>query len=74
MGNVRRPDSRLRSPKEDGLADACREWRKIAWESLVRGGLDEVERDRIEKALRDYCGLDTMAMVKLLEKLVSVSS
>jgi hypothetical protein len=43
----------------------------IAWESLVRGDLDQVERSRIEKALRDYCGQDTMAMVKLLEQLQS---
>jgi hypothetical protein len=41
----------------------------IAWESLVRGGLDQVERDRIEKALRAYCGQDTLAMVKLVERL-----
>jgi hypothetical protein len=40
-----------------------------AWESLVRGGLDETERDRIDKALRDYCGQDTLAMVRLLERL-----
>jgi hypothetical protein len=41
----------------------------LAWESLVRGGLDQAERDRIRKALLEYCGQDTMAMVKLLEKL-----
>ncbi len=40
-----------------------------AWESLVRGGLDQSERARIEKALRDYCGQDTLAMVRLLERL-----
>jgi predicted RecB family nuclease len=43
----------------------------IAWESLVRGGLDCDERKRIEKALRAYCGQDTLAMVRLLEKLRS---
>jgi hypothetical protein len=41
----------------------------VAWERLVRGGLDEGERDRVEKALRDYCGQDTLAMVRLLENL-----
>ena len=41
----------------------------LAWESLIRGGLDQAERDRIEKALLEYCGQDTLAMVKLLEKL-----
>ena len=44
----------------------------LAWESLVRGSLDASERDRIRKALLDYCGQDTLAMVRLLEKLRSV--
>ena len=41
----------------------------IAWESLVPGGLDEAEHDKIRKTLLDYCGLDTLALVRLLEKL-----
>jgi predicted RecB family nuclease len=41
----------------------------LAWESLIRGGLDQDERDRIRKALLEYCGQDTLAMVRLLEKL-----
>jgi predicted RecB family nuclease len=41
----------------------------LAWESLVRGNLEQTERDRIKKALLDYCGQDTLAMVKLLDKL-----
>jgi predicted RecB family nuclease len=41
----------------------------LAWESLVRGGLDQSERERTEKALRDYCGKDTLALVRLLETL-----
>ena len=41
----------------------------LAWESLIRGGLDQTERDRIRKALLDYCGQDTLAMVRLVEKL-----
>lgn len=41
----------------------------LAWESLIRGGLGQSERDRIRKALLDYCGQDTLALVKLLEKL-----
>jgi len=41
----------------------------IAWESLVRGGLDHGEYDRIRKALLDYCGQDTLAMVRLLDVL-----
>jgi predicted RecB family nuclease len=41
----------------------------LAWESLLRGGLDQVERERTRKALLDYCGQDTLAMVRLLERL-----
>jgi len=41
----------------------------LAWESLVRGSLDQNERNRIMKALLDYCGQDTLAMVRLLERL-----
>ena len=32
------------------------------------------EGDRIRKALLDYCGQDTLALVRLLEKLRSVST
>jgi hypothetical protein len=41
----------------------------IAWESLVRGGLDQVERETTRKALLDHCGQDTLAMIRLLETL-----
>jgi predicted RecB family nuclease len=41
----------------------------LAWESVIRGGLDQVERNRIKKALLDYCGQDTLALVKLIHKL-----
>jgi len=44
----------------------------LAWESLVRGSLDTSERDKIRKALLNYCGQDTLAMVRLLENLRSV--
>jgi hypothetical protein len=44
----------------------------LAWESLTGGGLNQAERDRIRKALLDYCGQDTLAMVRLLEKLRSI--
>lgn len=46
----------------------------LAWESLVRGKPDAEERERIEKALRAYCGQDTLAMVRLLAHLRFVSS
>jgi predicted RecB family nuclease len=41
----------------------------LAWESLTRGGLDQTERDRTKRALLEYCGQDTLAMIRLLEKL-----
>jgi len=41
----------------------------VAWESLVRGSLTCDERERVEKALRAYCGQDTLAMVRLVQKL-----
>jgi uncharacterized protein DUF2779 len=41
----------------------------VAWEKLVRGGLDQVEREKTRKALLDYCGQDTLAMVRLVETL-----
>jgi hypothetical protein len=31
--------------------------------------LDETERGKVRRALLDYCGQDTLAMVKLLERL-----
>jgi predicted RecB family nuclease len=53
----------------EGMAVANGQDAGLAWESLVRGGLDEAERLRTQKALREYCGQDTLAMVRLLEKL-----
>jgi hypothetical protein len=41
----------------------------LAWESLIRGGLGRDEHQRVRKALLDYCGQDTLALVRLLEKL-----
>jgi len=40
-----------------------------AWQSLIRGGLDQVERDKIKKALLEYCGQDTLALLMLLNTL-----
>ncbi len=53
----------------EGMAVANGQDAGLAWESLVRGGLDQVERDRTRKALLDYCGKDTLALVRLLETL-----
>jgi predicted RecB family nuclease len=53
----------------DGMAVANGQDAGLAWESLVRGRLDQAERDRISKALLDYCGQDTLALFKLIESL-----
>jgi hypothetical protein len=52
-----------------GMAVANRQDAGLAWESLVRGSLDQSERERTRKALLDYCGQDTVAMVRLVDKL-----
>ncbi len=41
----------------------------LAWEALIRGTGDEAERECLRKALLDYCGQDTLALVRLLEHL-----
>jgi hypothetical protein len=38
----------------------------LAWESLVRGTAEGAEREGIRQALLDYCGQDTLALVRLL--------
>ena len=39
----------------------------LAWESLVSGNLNEIDREKIRTALVKYCCQDTLGMVKLLE-------
>jgi hypothetical protein len=46
----------------------------LVWESLVRGSLDRSERERARKALLEYCGLDTLALLKIVQRLRSISS
>jgi predicted RecB family nuclease len=53
----------------EGMEVADGQGAGLAWESLVHGGLNREESERIEKALRAYCALDTLAMVRLLEVL-----
>jgi hypothetical protein len=55
----------------EGMAVANGQDAGLAWESLVRGNLDQVERDKTRKALLDYCGKDTLALLSLLERLRS---
>ena len=45
----------------------------LAWESLIGGECSGAERQRKQKALLDYCGQDTLGMVRLVEKLQRVS-
>jgi predicted RecB family nuclease len=54
----------------DGMAVANGQDAGLAWESLVHGGLDQAERERTRKALLDYCGKDTLALVKLLDMMM----
>ena len=53
----------------EGMAVANGQDAGLAWDSLVRGSLDQTERDRIKWALLDYCGQDTLALVRLVGKL-----
>jgi predicted RecB family nuclease len=46
----------------------------IAWESLIGAGCSEAQCQRKQKALLDYCGQDTLGMVRLVEKLQRVSA
>jgi len=45
----------------------------LAWESLIRGGLDQSNYEETKKALLDYCGQDTTALLRLLERLRSLT-
>jgi predicted RecB family nuclease len=41
----------------------------MAWEALISGTCSDAERQQKRKALLDYCGQDTLALVRLLESL-----
>lgn len=43
----------------------------LAWESMIRGDCSESEQQAKRKALLEYCGQDTLALVRLLETLQS---
>jgi hypothetical protein len=53
----------------DGMAVANGQDAGLAWEALIRGTLDITEQDKVRKALLDYCGQDTVALLKLMGKL-----
>lgn len=44
----------------------------LAWESLIRGGCSEAERQKKRQALLDYCGQDTLGMVRLVQRLQQI--
>jgi predicted RecB family nuclease len=41
----------------------------LAWQAMIAGNSSEAERQAKRKALLDYCGQDTLALVRLLEAL-----
>jgi hypothetical protein len=41
----------------------------LAWETMIGGSMSEAERQAKRQALLDYCGQDTLALVRLLEAL-----
>jgi predicted RecB family nuclease len=45
----------------------------LAWESMISNGVTDSERQAKRKALLEYCGQDTLALVKLLEALRTAS-
>jgi hypothetical protein len=57
-----------------GLAVADGQAAGLAWESLITGHLDKTECAGIRRALLEYCGQDTLALVRLVERLWLVRS
>jgi predicted RecB family nuclease len=55
----------------DGMEVADGQAAGLAWESLIGSDCDEAERQRIRKALLDYCGQDTLALLALTRRLIS---
>jgi hypothetical protein len=46
---------------------------QLAYSNMVAGKLDPAEAERTRRDLKIYCGQDTMAMVKILEKLYTLA-
>jgi hypothetical protein len=57
----------------DGMEVAHGGQAGLAWEQMIRGEIDPAERQRLRVALLDYCRQDTLAMVKILERLRAFS-
>jgi hypothetical protein len=56
----------------DGMEVADGNDAGLAWERIIRGELDPAERQQLKAALLAYCRQDTLAMVKILERLRAV--
>lgn len=54
----------------DGLDFADGTEAQVVWEAMLDA--DQDERRQLEDGLREYCRLDTMAMVRMLEHLRDV--
>jgi hypothetical protein len=57
----------------DGLAINNGEIASIAYNRIIRGLMPEEEKDQIFEDLREYCKLDTLAEVRLVEVLYNNS-
>jgi predicted RecB family nuclease len=57
----------------DGMTVADGQAAGVAWGSLIQSGLDRYERERIRKALLEYCGQDTLALLELTHRLLSTA-
>jgi hypothetical protein len=55
----------------EGMAVAHGDEAGLAWDRMIQSGVDVNERQRLKSALLAYCGQDTLAMVKILERLRS---
>ena len=58
----------------DGMQVANGQAAGLAWQSLMRGNLNSTERGTVRNALLDYCGQDTLALLRLLQTLRKVTS
>ncbi|TAM81091.1 MAG: DUF2779 domain-containing protein [Acidobacteria bacterium] len=56
----------------EGMEVAEGEEAGLAWEKMVRGHVSDQEKARLRNALLEYCSLDTLAMVRLLNFLAAV--
>jgi len=43
----------------------------LAWDKMLRGQVDDAERERLREALLGYCKQDTLALARLLNSLQS---